>query len=131
MQDMLAGRISQAEYAEAFFDGVESRIFITEFVQLPIVVLITSGFVGFFARKKAWLPALFAITPVFMFVYKLDLNGILQILSTPLSLYPWQRWLAVGVFVPSSINLRAISDAMASDNYHGFGRLRRRIRSFV
>lgn len=76
MQDLLAGRISQAEYAEAFFDGAERMIFIADFIQFPLIISITSGFVGFFARRKAWLPALFAITPVFMFIFKPDIKGI-------------------------------------------------------
>ena len=60
--------ISKEEFAGAFFDGAERRTLVMEILVFPLIALSVGGFVGLFARERAWLPAIIGISPIFLFL---------------------------------------------------------------
>ncbi|MBK9163590.1 MAG: hypothetical protein IPM21_06665 [Acidobacteria bacterium] len=76
LQALHAGTISKEEFAEAFFDGAVRKSLVTEILALPLVAIITGGFIGLLARERVWLPTLVGIFPVLFFVLEISVKGM-------------------------------------------------------
>lgn len=74
-QALDAGTMSKEEFAAAFFEASERKIFITQVLALPLIAMITGGFIGLFARDRIWLPTLAGIIPLLFFVFEISVRG--------------------------------------------------------
>lgn len=72
------GTISKEEFAGTFFEGAERRTLVSEILIFPLIAVSLGSFVGLFARERTWLPALIAISPLFLFLLSVpSIKGVL------------------------------------------------------